>query len=97
MLEAEPGLPALNNLLGAKIEDKYHLFGIAVGLNEGYLRGLDKDYATCQERFHQVFYKWSQTNPDTFKWKTIIEVLQSDAIKATSVAELVIEHLVSIQ
>ena len=97
MLEAEPGLPALNNLLGAKIEDKYHLFGIAVGLNEGFLRGLDKDYTTCQERFHQVFYKWSQTNPDTFKWKTIIEVLQSDAIKATSVAELVIEHLASIQ
>ncbi|XP_003385845.2 PREDICTED: uncharacterized protein LOC100633676 [Amphimedon queenslandica] len=70
VLEAEPSLPALNNLVGAKIEDKYHLFGIAVGLNEGYLKGLDKDYPTCQERFNQVFYEWSQVDPNTFKWKT---------------------------
>ncbi|XP_019862554.1 PREDICTED: uncharacterized protein LOC109591219 [Amphimedon queenslandica] len=96
VLEAEPSLPALNNLVGAKIEDKYHLFGIAVGLNEGRLRGLDKDYPTCQERFNQVFYEWSQVDPNTFKWKTVIEILQSDTIKATSVAELVIEHLSSI-
>ena len=96
VLEAEPNLRALNNLVGSKIEDKYHLFGIAVGLNEGYLRGLDKDYPTCQERFNQVFYKWSLAHPNTFKWKNVIEVLQSDTIRATSVAELVIEHLSNI-
>ncbi|XP_019861244.1 PREDICTED: uncharacterized protein LOC109589631 [Amphimedon queenslandica] len=77
------------------LQINYHLFGITVGLNEGYLRGLDKDYPTCQERFNQVFYKWSQSHPNTFKWKTVIEVLRSDTIKATSVAELVIEHLSS--
>ena len=44
-------------LIGAKIEDKYHLFGTAVGLEEGYLNSLCTDYPTCQERFNQVFNK----------------------------------------
>ena len=96
-LEGKPSIAALNNLVGAKIEDKYHLFGVAIGLNEGYLRGLDIDYTTCQERFNQIFYKWSQVDPKNFTWKKVIQVLQSDTIRANEVAELVMKHLIGTQ
>ena len=90
-----PSIADLNNLIGAKIEDKYHLFGVAVGLEEGYLNSLRTDYPTCQERFNQVFNKWSQTNPDSFTWGTVINVLQSDTIKAHKVVEIISDYLTS--
>ena len=90
-----PSIADLNDLIGAKIEDKYHLFGVAVGLEEGYLNSLRIDYTSCQERFNQVFNKWSQTNPDSFTWDTVINVLQSNTIKAHKVVESIIVHLQS--
>ena len=32
-------------------------------------------------------------DPDTYKWSTVITVLQSDAFKANTIAQEVIEHL----
>ena len=63
---------------------------MAVGLEEGYLNSLCTDYPTCQERFNQVFIKWSQTDPDSFTWGTVIKVLQSDTIKAHELVESII-------
>ena len=94
-LQAVPSIVDLNNLIGAKIEDKYHLFGVAVGLEEGYLKSLRTDYPNCQERFNQVFNKWRQTNPDSFTWGTVINVLQSDTIKAHKVVEIITDYLTS--
>ena len=90
-----PSIADLNNLIGAKIEDKYHLFGMAVGLEEGYLNSLHIDYTSCQDRFNQVFNKWSQTNPDSFTWGTVITVLQSNTFKAHKVVESITVHLQS--
>ena len=73
------------------------IFGVAFGLNEGYLRGLDIGYtlqSTCQERFNQIFYKWSQVDPEMFPWKSVIQVLQPDTIRTNEVAELVTKHLI---
>ena len=94
-LQTVPSIADLNNLIGAKIEDKYHLFGVAVGLEEGYLNSLRIDYPTCLERFNQVFNKWSQTDPDSFIWSTVIKVLQSDTIRAHKIIENIIVHLTS--
>ena len=94
-LQTVPSIAVLNDLIGAKIEDKYHLFGVAVGLEESYLNSLRIDYSTCQERFNQVFNKWSQTNPDNFTWGTVINVLQSDTIKARKVVESITDYLTS--
>ena len=94
-LQASPFIADLNNLIGAKIEDKYHLFGVAVGLEQGYLNSLYSDYPNCRERFNQVFDKWSQTNPDSFTWGTVISVLKSDAINAHKVVESITVHLKS--
>ena len=94
-LQAVPSIAVLNDLIGAKIEDKYHLFGVAVGLEDSYLNSLRIDYPTCQERFNQVFNKWRQTNPDSFTWGTVITVLQSDTIKAHKVVEIISDYLTS--
>ena len=90
-----PSVAVLNDLIGAKIEDKYHLFGVAVGLEEGYLNSLRIDYLNGQDRFNQVFNKWRQTNPDSFTWSTVIKVLQSDTIKAHKVVEIITDYLTS--
>ena len=92
-LQEVPSIAILNDLIGAKIEDKYHLFGVAVGLEDNYLNSLRIDYPNCQERFNQVFNKWSQTNPDSFTWGTVINVLQSDTIKAHKVVESITDYL----
>ena len=94
-LQAVPSIAVLNDLIGAKIEDKYHLFGVAVGLEEGYLNSLRIDYSTCQDRFNQVFNKWHQTDPDSFTWCTVIKVLRSDTINAHNVVESITVHLQS--
>ena len=94
-LQKVPSITDLNNLIGAKIEDKYHLFGVAVGLEQGYLNSLRTDYPTCQERFNQVFNKWKQTNPDSFRWGTVINVLQSDTINVHDVVESITDYLKS--
>ena len=51
VLKGKPSITALNNLVGAKIEDKYQLFGVAIGLNEGYLRGLHYVSRETQSNF----------------------------------------------
>ena len=76
-----PSIADLNRLLGAKIQDKYHLFGTAIGF-EGYLNSLHVDYPTCQDRFSRWFDKWREYNPDTFTWSTVIHVLRSDTINS---------------
>ena len=93
ILNSAPNLPELINLVAAKIEDKYHLFGIAVGINDGFLRSLLIDQPNCMDRFIAVLERWKDSNPDTFTWSTVIEVLQSDVIKANEVAQDVMKIL----
>ena len=88
-----PSMPDLINLVAAKIEDKYHSFGIAVGINDGFLRSLLTDQPNCMDRFIAVLERWKDNDPDTFTWSTVIEVLQSDAIKANEVAQDVMKIL----
>ena len=85
-----PSIADLNRLVGAKIQDKYHLFGTAIGF-EGYLNSLHVDYPTCQDRFSQWFDKWREYNPDTFTWSTVIHVLRSVVMKQLSMQ--VIQYL----
>lgn len=80
-------------MVAKKIEDKYYLFGLAVGLNDGYLRSLMTDYPTCLDRFIAVIDRWKNNDPDNFKWSTIIKILQSDAIGAAGVAKDVMKYL----
>ena len=94
ILNSAPSIAELNRLVGAKIQDKYHLFGTAVGLEEGYLNSLRVDYPTCQDRFSQLFDKWREYNPDTFTWSTVIHVLKSETINSNDIAQQVIKHLI---
>ena len=54
-LQAVPSIADLNNLIVAKMEDKYHLFRVAVGLDEYYLNRVCTEYPACQKRFNEVF------------------------------------------
>ena len=77
-----------------KIQDKYKLFGNAVGLDNSYLQSLRVDYHSCIERFIEVFHCWKKSNADNFTWKTVmIEVLRSGTIEAPEVAESLILEL----
>ena len=88
-------MPDMINLVATKIQDKYHLFGAAVGLDESYLRALLIDYPNCLLRFVAVLHEWKDNYPDTFSWSTVINVLLSDAIGATEVAKDVIRHVMT--
>ena len=93
IFNSAPSIADLNRLVGAKIQDKYHLFGTAVGLEEGYLNSLRVDYPTCQDRFSRLFDNWCEYNPDTFTWSTVIHVLRSNTINSNETAQQVIEYL----
>ena len=45
------------------------------------------------DRFIAVFNRWKDNDPDTYTWATVIKVLQSDAIGAHAVAQVVMKHL----
>ncbi|XP_019854550.1 PREDICTED: uncharacterized protein LOC109583576 isoform X1 [Amphimedon queenslandica] len=95
ILNSSPDISQLTNLVAAKIEDKYFLFGTAVGLNIGYINGLGSDYRMCKERFIQVLYTWSNSKPNEFTWDNVIKALRSDTVDAAEVALDVEDHLFS--
>ena len=76
-----------------KIQDKYKLFGIAVGLDNSYLQSLRVDYHTCMERFIEVFCRWKNSKADNITWTTVIEALRSGTVEAPEVAESLIFEL----
>ena len=94
-MNSSPDIPELTDLVAAKIEDKYILFGTAVGLNIGYINSLASDYCTCKERFIQVLWTWSNCKPDEFTWDNVIKALWSDTVDAAELALDVKEYLSS--
>ena len=83
----------LVNLVAAKIPEKFYQFGTAVRINNGFLKSLYDTYHDPMDRFIAVFNRWKDNDPDTYTWSTVIEVLQSDAIGAYTVAQDVTKHL----
>ena len=96
MLDKAPDLAVLFRLVGNKIEDRYHSFGVAVGLSESYLRGIELDCSNCQTKLINVFYSWSRSIPDTYTWRYVINVLESETIKAHETAQGIMEHLLKL-
>lgn len=84
----------LVNIIASKIEDKYFLFGTVIGLTQSVLKAIEKERHTCKERFIEVFSRWMIDDPNV-NWRTVIEILQSDALQATATADEVIEHLLN--
>lgn len=86
----------LINWVAARISDKFYQFGTAVRINDGFLMSLYDTYHNPMDRFITIFNRWKDNDPDTYTWRTVIKVLQSDAIGAYAVAQDVMKHLTAV-
>ena len=92
-MSSTPEIADLVNIVVSNIEDKYCVFGTLIGLKNCSLRAIERERPYCKERFIEVLHKWKEQDPESFTWGTVIKVLQSDALKATKAADVVIDHL----
>ncbi|XP_019859787.1 PREDICTED: uncharacterized protein LOC109588035 [Amphimedon queenslandica] len=95
-IDSPPDMVDLVNLVAARIPNKFYQFGTAVRINDGYLKSLYDAYHDPMDRFTAVLNRWSDNDPDTYTWSTVIKVLQSHAIGAYAVAQDVKKHLTTI-
>ena len=83
----------LNNLIGGVIPSKWELFGVQLGLDQGYLDCLRDDYHDSRNRFNHLFDEWRKRKPSEFTWSTIIRILCSRIINEFTVAENVLWNI----
>ncbi|XP_019854352.1 PREDICTED: uncharacterized protein LOC109583441 [Amphimedon queenslandica] len=93
ILNSPPKMKDLVDIIASKIEDKYFLFGTLIGLNLSVLRAIETERRTCKERFIEVLSRWINDDPNNVTWRTIIQILQADALQASAIADKAIEHL----
>lgn len=92
-MSSTPEIADLVNVVVSNIEDKYCVFGTLIGLKNCSLGAIERERPNCKERFIEILHKWKEQDPESFTWGTVIKVLQSDALKATKAADVVIDHL----
>ena len=81
ILQSEPSLAELDNLVAAKLSAKWIFFGTQVNIKRHTLDEIEKDnHGKCRQCFNQLFNVWYKTKSSPFTWETVIKALYSPAV-----------------
>ena len=81
------------NEVAAKIPGKWHEVGIQLKLSQEELSFLKDSSPTVSQLFASIFTVWKRRTTREYSWTTIIEVLKTDAVDETRLAEGLVVRL----
>ena len=83
----EPVLPDLLNKVAIKIPDKWKSIGIALNIDLAFIRLVEGNQTTSQERYIEIFDKWKKSLSKPYTWLTIIDALESPSVNENRLAQ----------
>lgn len=87
LLQAEPTIRGLVNVVAAEIPTKWREFGYQLHISTGVLNSIEQSRNDPQGCFTAVFERWESNGQPPFTWGTVLEVLRSQAMRQNKLAD----------
>ena len=85
-----PNMADLMNAVASEIPAEWRAVGIQLGLPSDILDGIQSQNAgkpkACQSSFEEVLTVWERQGPRPFTWRTMVDVLRTQAVGHTALA-----------
>ena len=95
-LPSEPDMRDLQNYVAAQIPHRWRSFGTQLGIPHNTLEAIAlKNNQNHTYPFIEVLHEWKKAGKYPFTWDKVIDVLSSQALKETKLADEICKILLS--